>query len=535
MMLLYYPLILISILGYGFFASKKLIKLQNFNLGYQGIVGLFFLLLISYFSTQFVAHNQLFNFLVLLIGLTFFIFYYSHLNIKRDNIKLLIIIISLSLVFIFVGKNHDDFHYYHFPYIITLTEYPHPIGMGNLNHGFKTHSSIFLLSSLFSLPGAKYNLFHLAPAYILIFSNFILLKLILKKEIYKNDIFITYLSLGSLAFINIFFYRLGEHGTDRSAMILIVILLVNYIYFLNKKTKIIDNNFLKLFTIIFTIIISLKAFYVIYIILFLPLIIHVYKKTKSINLLFNTNLFYCFVLFTFVILTNFFNTGCLLFPESRTCFFNMSWSLNLETVENLRLHYETWAKAGAGPGYQTIASEKLNYVSGFNWLGNWIDRYFFNKVSDFIYSLGFMVLIFITLFKASKSTKIYKRNYKLLFLLIFVILVMWFIIHPTLRYGGYHLFFLIIFIPLSIFLEKFSKNVRNLDNKILAILMITVLVFLGRNTNRLIKEYKVYSYNPLINADYPLNEDSFRFQKPLNKMIEDKQIKIIYKNRYIIF
>ena len=63
---------------------------------------------------------------------------------------------------------------------------PHPLGLGNLNHGFKTHSSIFLLSSLFSLPGAKFNLFNLTPAYFFIFSNFIILRLIFDKNIQKK-------------------------------------------------------------------------------------------------------------------------------------------------------------------------------------------------------------------------------------------------------------------------------------------------------------------------------------------------------------
>jgi hypothetical protein len=205
MIFIYYPLILLSILGYGFFTSKQILNIKNFNLGYQGIIGIFFLLLISYISTQFIAHNQLFNSIILFIGLSLFLFYFNRLNINKTNIKLLAIIIILSFIFILVGKNHDDFHYYHFPYILTLVEYPHPVGFGNLNHGFKTHSSIFLLSSLFSLPAAKYNLFHLAPAYIMVFSNFILLKLILNKNISKNYIFVTFLSLSSLVFINIFF------------------------------------------------------------------------------------------------------------------------------------------------------------------------------------------------------------------------------------------------------------------------------------------------------------------------------------------
>ena len=41
MLFFYYPVILISILGYGFFVSNKIIKFKLSNLGYQGIVGIF--------------------------------------------------------------------------------------------------------------------------------------------------------------------------------------------------------------------------------------------------------------------------------------------------------------------------------------------------------------------------------------------------------------------------------------------------------------------------------------------------------------
>tara|TARA_B110001450_G_scaffold154648_1_gene144259 strand:- start:6135 stop:7121 length:987 start_codon:yes stop_codon:yes gene_type:complete len=328
---------------------------------------------------------------------------------------------------------------------------------------------------------------------------------------------------------------LGEHGTDRSAMILIILLLVNYIYFINKKLEKINSDYLKIFTIIFTIIISLKALYIVYVVLFFPLIIYVYQRTKSVNLFINKNLFLCFLLFCFVILTNFLNTGCLLFPEKKTCFLNTPWSLPLSTVEYLGIHYENWAKAGSGAGYALKNIDKLNYISDFNWVQNWVDKYFFNKVSDFLFSLAFMTITFVVLFKSSKSLEIYKRNYKLLFVLLLVIFVVWFSLHPLLRYGGYHLFFLIVFIPTSLFLEKFSKNIKNLDRKILVIVMITVLVFIGRNANRLIKEYKINSYNPLVNFNYPLNKDSFNMQKRIKEMIDEKKAKEIYKNRYIVF
>ena len=78
----------------------------------------------------------------------------------------------------------------------------------------------------------------------------------------------------------------------------------------------------------------------------------------------------------------------------KTCFFQLSWSLSTETVEYLSLHYENWAKAGSGAGYSMQEDEKLIYISNFNWVENWIDKYFFNKVSDFILSLIFISLIF---------------------------------------------------------------------------------------------------------------------------------------------
>ena len=535
MLFIYFPLISLSILGYGFFVSSKIIKFNKSNLGYQGLIGIFSLLLISYTSIQFVAHSIIFNFLVLSTGLFLFLTNVKKINIDKKNFKLLFLIILLFLVFILVGKNHDDFFYYHFPYILTLTEYVHPLGLGNMNHGFKTHSSIFLLSSLFSLPGAKYTLFHLAPVYILIFSNYVILKLILNKDIQKNYSFVTFLSLSSFVFINIFFYRLGEHGTDRSAMILIILLVLNIFYFINKKEQIIDDNFLKIFAIIFTIIASLKAFYLIYIIILIPLILHVYNKTKSIKLFFNKNFLYCLLLLAFVLLTNILNTGCFLFPEKKTCFFNLPWALSIDTVEFLSLHYENWAKAGSGAGYSLAQSEKLNYISNFNWFNNWVDRYFFNKVSDLIYSLIFISVIFTIIFKKSRSIKIFNRNYATLSLLLLIVFFIWFMYHPTLRYGGYHLFFFLFFIPMSIFLEKYSKDITNFNKKVIVIVMITTFIFVGRNIGRLIKENEIYSYKPFKSVDYPLKDDSFRYQIRMQKEIKSKKAKKIYKNRYIFF
>ena len=81
-----------------------------------------------------------------------------------------------AIIFILIAKNHDDFSYYHFPYISLLTEYSHPIGIGVLNNGFRSPSSIFFISSMFYLPKSGIFLFHLTPAFILIFCKYSIFK-----------------------------------------------------------------------------------------------------------------------------------------------------------------------------------------------------------------------------------------------------------------------------------------------------------------------------------------------------------------------
>ena len=160
-------------------------------------------------------------------------------------------------------------------------------------------------------------------------------------------------------------------------------------------------------------------------------------------------------------------------------------------------------------------------------------KYFFNKVSDLIYSLIFIYIIFIATFSGPKITKNFNRNYKTLFLILLAIFFMWFSFHPSLRYGGYHLFFFLFFIPLSIFLEKFNKNNKDLGKKIIIIIVVTSLIFIGRNISRLHKENQIYSYNLLKNINYPVDKNfSFRYQIEMKNKIKKRQVKKIF-NKYM--
>ena len=198
----------------------------------------------------------------------------------------------------------------------------------------------------------------------------------------KNNQFF-FLNLFIFILVNIFFYRIAEHGTDRSAQILICLLFI-YILSLRERYENFDNILPKLI-ILLSIIVSLKSFYILYFIFIIPFVYYTVKDGKAhlIYKIFKTPILYFSILMGIcVILVYFFNTGCLLYPVQLTCISGIEWSIPKSEVSALNTHYQWWSKAGGGPGYNHEL-EKAQYIQNFNWLSNWIDKYFFNKMSDF--------------------------------------------------------------------------------------------------------------------------------------------------------
>ena len=511
----YYWLIIFSIIGYGFLFKKILIKDDTIDIGYIGVFGIFLLILISYISHFFIPHNQIFNSIIIILGVIN-AYRNKDSNIFRKNIKILTIIFTILIIFILGAKNHDDFPYYHFPYTHLITEFSNVLGLGNFNHGFRTHSSIFYLSSFFNLPQSNLFLLNLSPVFFMGFCNLILLNKI-KKYLKSNEYdFILFLSLLSFIFINIFFYRMAEHGTDRSAMILIFILIIELLYINNLKRNFSENYLLKLFIII-TLIISLKPFYILYILLFVPLFMTLIKNKVSVLFFVKSKVLYiCMLMISLLLVTNFFNTGCLIYPVQILCFENFSWAIPLSEVELMNNWYQQWSKAGAGPTFR-VESPEL-YIQNFNWVSNWIDKYFFNKVLDFLLGLLFLTtIVYLTFYSKNK-----KRNVKISFYFLYLILIFltleWFYLHPALRYGGYHLIALILFIPVSIWLSGFLIDKSRLKIKVYLLIVLTLVIFSSRNITRIYKEYKIYNYNILTKPFYRSEDQNFSIFDQINNI-----------------
>ena len=513
-------LISFSIIGYGYIFDKFVVKIKKFDLGYTGLLGIFILTLFVYIVNFITPITALLNLIIHFFGIIFFLFFFKKKLIKnKAQLKLFILILIISLFFIFTAKTHDDFEYYHFAYIHLLNNEVTQFGIGHFNNGFRVPSSMFYFSSLFYLPYLKHDIIHLGSVYFTLFINLIFLNkiFILKDNI--NYKFLIYLCLLGLIISNIFFYRLGEHGTDRSAQILVILLFIE-VFFLVNSNK--ENNIYTLSAIIIltALIVSLKAFYLIYLFLIIPIIIYQNEKFNFLKNIFILKITYFAILFFLLILfTYFLNSGCFIYPLSLSCI-NVSWAIPLNEVNDWNEYYQLWAKGGAAPNFSVTNQDE--YIKGLNWLSNWIDIYFFNKVSDYLASIFFVSLIFFFYFYKKKKYKNNIIKYKLIYLFIILFFIEWFFNHPALRYGGYHLIALIIFVPLSLYLHNSNFKKEIFNKKIVILITIILLVSIGRNVNRVLNEYNIYNYNILKNPSYNRNFQNFAIYDQINEILECK-------------
>lgn len=495
--LLFFSLIIFlsSCIGFGFFL-KKIIKLkkEQVNTGIVGLYGVFFLVIILYILNLTIPISKEISFIIHLIGLFFFFKFYKFNfdgNKFEKIIKYFFLIISFTSLIIF--KSHDDFPYYHLPYTTHINNSNVIFGLGLLNHGFKTPSSIFYLYSSTNLPLVNNNIIHIVPLAILVFFNLFLIEKIFQKK----DKIISIFSTLCFAITNIVFYRIAEHGTDRSGQLLFIILCVLFLDTIYQK-KLLKINFINIL-ILSTLSITFKNYFIVNLIFVLFLLLTF--KLNIINFLKN-NFSLCILIFFILsyhfLILNFSATGCFLYPIKFTCITNLDFAINKDEINILTIWYELWAKSGAGFGFSIPDQE--NYIQGFKWIGSWIDKYFFNKVSDFL--LGSLFIVLVSFFFLTKIN--IKKNFywKPTFILLLAILLFeWFFKHPALRYGGYGIFIVLISYFFSVIFCKFNKFF--IENKKFYFLIIVVLIFGVRNINRLNNEINKYQMN-IIQSPYPI-------------------------------
>ena len=107
----------LSLIGFGILVSR-ILKIESKDFGIYGILGITFLSVISYSTAIFFKHNYLFNSSFFILGILIFLFHIRKLSELKIQLIKFFTIFSILIIFILLAKNHDDFPYYHFPYMV---------------------------------------------------------------------------------------------------------------------------------------------------------------------------------------------------------------------------------------------------------------------------------------------------------------------------------------------------------------------------------------------------------------------------------
>ncbi len=497
-------LITLSVLGYGLLSAKILnFKYNDYNFGLLGILGLFFLSIVSSYTHIFFSHNFFHNLIIIMIGL-FLLFSFRKKNQKifKKNLTHILIIFSLLFIALILAKTNEDYSYYHLPNSLQFAQQKLQFGIGNLNHGFKHISSLFMLQSLNYVPLFNHYLFNLTNfIFLVLFVQFILIEIYHRSKINNNlsQIFLTFF----LILFLVKFSRIAEYGSDLAGQIIISI----YIFFIieivfnNELNRQKITDYIKLTLILLVFAITTKFILSIYFLFFILAFFILKNKIEIFKKILEKKFLIILALPTiFFLFFNFTSTGCILYPVEFTCFSEkFSWALSSNTVNNLNFHYEIWSKGGRGPNFEIENQEA--YINSFNWVSHWFFNYFFTKISDYLLVSILIIFIFGLFFLKEiffiKSFVKKKNINSLLFYVISVsVFLLWFLNFPSLRYSGYIIVFLLIIFPVIYFLNhKIDFKREKILKKISIIFLISYTIFLVKNLDRINDELSVKIHN----------------------------------------
>ncbi len=501
-------IILFSTVGYGLITVKFLnFEKYNFNYGLIGILGLFSLSVISSYTHLFFPHNYLHNLIIIFFGLLGLVLFNK--GFFKES-KYTFVIFVLLFISILMAKTNEDFSYYHLPNSLQFAQQKLQFGLGNLNHGFKHISSLFMIMSLSYLPIFEFYLFNLTNLlFLTFFITFILLEIYFKnkKNLNLSNILLSFL----LVLFLTKFSRLAEYGSDLSGQIIISIFIFFILeLFYNKNIKQDEKiYYLKISLLLIVFAITLKFISVIYSVLYL--IIFFNNKNKIFLFLNLMKFNYLILILTPLIIFSFLNfssTGCLIYPVEILCFSEkFDWALSSEIVKYLNVHYELWSKGGAGPNISVDNQEK--YITFINWVPHWFSVYFIGKFSDYILVSFFLIIVFFSfyyknIFSSDKNSSTFSFN-KNFYLMIMLVFFLWFFNFPSLRYAGYIIVFLLIVYPFSsIMAQKINFSEKNNIKKLSIIFLISYSIFLTKNVSRINNELSISEFHHHNFKNFPL-------------------------------
>lgn len=500
---IYILLLFISILGYGLF-SKKILNLSNLNnntnfgeLGFFSLIILIPLAIVLNFIfgiSKFVSLN------IFVLGIIFFLHQIKNIKNIKKIFYLLFLLIILLPYFILI-THHDDFFYYHLPYLNVLRDSKIIFGLVNLNNVLAYPQNIwFNVFSLFRLPIIDYNGLQALNGIFTFFFIIFCLETLLESKKYK----IKLISFCYVIFILALFSRLKDHGAEIIPQFLMLIIFL-YAFILIFNNEIIKENIIYKILIMFLIssILRLSSIILLPFIIFILLI----NLRNFLNLLKKMSFIYLIIILISLILTkNIINSGCLVYPISITCFkqTQIIWSIDKEIPkinENVILSYTRgwmiYAKENIkdsnkfvfNPDSNTLTHKEYLEKGVSFWIKYWIKDPDINRILNiFLISLFIVAIIFVNNIKNFRfNLKGTKTKFETLILLVLLTpIIFWlFFSTPSTRYGGFAIFIALVSFLITFLCDTFFYGKIKLKNSYVILFIISISFFMYKNLDRL--------------------------------------------------
>ena len=511
----------------GLFCSKYILNLNIELLRFSeiGLIGITFLTFLSFFIHFFFPLNTNIN--LIAAALIFFLgaFKNIHFFINYLKKKFLILFISLFVVFLMTlnYNPHEDYGFYHLPYIINLISEKIIFGLSNLQPHFGWNSSWLNFSAIFYLPILELNGVQMSNPTLFFFVLFLFIEIAFTKndEHSLSRYFLIILSF----YIIIKFSRIAAHGFDFPANIF---LLLSFYYFL-KLSETSDNLKLEKYFIILlvfstlAITIKLSTFMAPLIVLTSLFII----KTKNIKKKSVIKSFlFCFIFFSFWIIQQFIYSGCFVPMFEFTCIKSVNW-YSVEISHSIKA--TTGAVNKSIRDYSGALSQE-EYLRNFNWVSTWFNRSkteFAEHISAFLIPLLIILIFNLKYLNFSKDRFLDKKNNLIVIITIFLFtligLSLWFLRSPVIRFGIPYLYVFSFFFIIFIFRYIFKINFI-FKRGILIVLFLSLIFNTSKNFNRILNFENRDSFWPkILNVEYSSKKlENYSINFPDSKILSNQ-------------
>lgn len=517
----YALLIFISLIGYGLLFSQifkisKDEKYTRYQFGEIGFFSIVILIPISIILNFITPINFLISFLVSIFGIIIFLI---KINLKIYYKKLItfFLILIFSLPYFILNTHHDDFYYYHLPYLNVLQFSNVIFGLVNLNSVLAYPQNLwFNIFSLFRLPFIDYNGLQVLNGIYTFFFIIFCFENYFKTTSNKIKIIL----ICNIVFVLALFSRLKDHGAEIIPQLLMLIVFIYCFILLFDK----NNNKKKLLTnllIIFTISVLLRLSsiiilpFLIFILIFnFKILIEILKKIKILIIV--------STLILLVLSKNLINSGCLVYPLSFTCFnqSQVSWSIDRDIPkinENVILSFTRgwmiYAKENTPDSNKFIFNPNKNLLSHKQylsqkkifWIKYWLkDPDIIRILNVFIIGIFILSILFLTNLKRLKNNYEYKyfRTKILTLIFLFSPIIFWLLFStPSTRYGGYALFITLVSYSIGLVSTTFIRQDINLRFSFSFLLFISLSFFIFKNIDRVVSTNYDYPWPEKINLE----------------------------------